>query len=803
MQTLTKPPINWEAYKNIPKEMLAYPSWVIWRSELKIKPDGTPELNADGSFKMVKPLYNPNNLRHASHSNPSHWSDANFALQQLYSHQDKFEGLGFVFSDNDPYCGIDIDKIQQGNSQFKKEAYEKFNTYCEWSPSASGLHLITKGKFPFKGVKKHGVEMYCRNRYFTMTGNIFEIRPINENIKELEWLYQQLDGSYVPDSLNIVDDPEIESDQNILTAIYNSNYRERFGYLWNGNFPQYFEYIENTYKIPVGDKSQSAADLAFINIIAKYTRNKAQAWRLFLYSGLGQREKAKRTDYFHVIWSKAFDLEYLENLLPRYERPSVLGLLSEPEPVTSAQPEPESEPTGVLLRPEPEPMGTWPFPLPGGTIGELAQFILDNSISPVPEIALLGAISIFSAIVARNYEISKTGLNFFSLLLAPPGIGKNEIKRAGDALFAKLQSYNKNYPEFMGKGDYSSHQAISRYMTANPCFLWLFSDGLSKLKEIMLPKNELQEGISTFIRNAYTSSGKNSCIKGRIYSDSKKDTHDVAGPALSILIETAPVNFWQLINNEVINNGFLSRFCIVNYTGKIPYQRGIEHRIDIPDSLFNKLLDIGAKINQINDSDLGSIELNFSDDLLQYDDDLNKNLVDYRNCLLSENSVLETDLLSRTRLKLLRLAGLLAVSENHDNPVLKLEHYLWAENYIKRSDDTVLDKLRNDEVGEENTELLQLNVVIKLFKDIATYDSVKLNAYLLLEKHKINNCATFRYLHTRALRNSIFKKDKRGVKRALELVLELLMKQERIVKLTPYQSKALFGNLADVYKWIE
>ena len=61
-------------------------------------------------------------------------------------------GLGFMFS-NSPYVGIDIDHcVTDGRlSDFAKEMINTFQSYTEYSPSGTGIHIICKGTLPGAG----------------------------------------------------------------------------------------------------------------------------------------------------------------------------------------------------------------------------------------------------------------------------------------------------------------------------------------------------------------------------------------------------------------------------------------------------------------------------------------------------------------------------------------------------------------------------------------------------------------------------------------------------------------------------
>jgi len=81
----------------IPSEIKKLRQWVVW----KLEPDenGNP----------TKIPYNPGNPEFkASTTNAKTWGT--FSQAVTTAKTDCFQGIGFVFSKDDPYAGIDLDK---------------------------------------------------------------------------------------------------------------------------------------------------------------------------------------------------------------------------------------------------------------------------------------------------------------------------------------------------------------------------------------------------------------------------------------------------------------------------------------------------------------------------------------------------------------------------------------------------------------------------------------------------------------------------------------------------------------------
>ncbi len=108
------------------------------------------------------------------------WASYHEALEMQEQNPGQY-GLGFVFTRNDPFFGVDVDKCI-GPEGFNEVAESVINrlgesTYGEFSPSGTGLHFIGIGSIP-QGVKNKddhlGLEVYSQKRFFTMTFNQME-----------------------------------------------------------------------------------------------------------------------------------------------------------------------------------------------------------------------------------------------------------------------------------------------------------------------------------------------------------------------------------------------------------------------------------------------------------------------------------------------------------------------------------------------------------------------------------------------------------------------------------------------------
>jgi primase-polymerase (primpol)-like protein len=164
--------------------------WVLWRLEPR-----------PGEKKDTKVPYQVNGYR-ADSTDPSTWVTYAEAAQ----HAHRFSGIGCVTGNVDGVhlCGVDIDECCDAQTgKFTPESKEiviGLDSYSEYSPSGTGVHILMLGtlhgrkgmKLPFPGAK--AVELYDRDRYLTFTGRQLPKAPgeIVEREEAVKALYDRV-----------------------------------------------------------------------------------------------------------------------------------------------------------------------------------------------------------------------------------------------------------------------------------------------------------------------------------------------------------------------------------------------------------------------------------------------------------------------------------------------------------------------------------------------------------------------------------------------------------------------------------
>ena len=119
--------------KNIPHELKALPQWVLWRIETR---------NGD---KPTKVPYTAFNGRKAKPNDPKTWANFGVTKRTYNRNKEKYTGIGFVLTNNDPYVGWDLDDCRNSETgviePWAQEIIDRLNSYTEISPSGTGIRL--------------------------------------------------------------------------------------------------------------------------------------------------------------------------------------------------------------------------------------------------------------------------------------------------------------------------------------------------------------------------------------------------------------------------------------------------------------------------------------------------------------------------------------------------------------------------------------------------------------------------------------------------------------------------------------
>lgn len=736
-----------------PAELRALPQWMVAGS-------------GDPSSKEYKRPINPKTGKWGSPTDPKTWGTFDEAMASPYPLK------GFVFHDSDPYSVIDLDTYKAKNSTVKElhtDILGHAKTYAELSQSGLGTHIIGLGRVAEgSNNEANSLEIYSTGRFMICTGRPIGgmANPITDIQELLNYLYPLMKNKGSHGAVNWRDlgagEESSLTDEEVIARASNAENGETFDRLCSGDTSMHG-----------GDHSD--ADAALIQFLCFYTPDNNQVRRLFMLSGLADREKAHRPDY--VPRTIAAMRARLENdAIPDVDASAILARATATRKANSPK----------IAPPAPKVTQITPKTFPPGLVGEIAQYVLNAATRPVPEVALATAIATVAGVVGRNYNISNTGLNQYILLLAKTGTGKESVQSSVDRLFVEVQKSVPASERFIGPAHFSSGPALVKQFQERPCFMSVLGEFGHRLKAMTHPRaNGAEKTLMAAMLDIFAKSGWGQMLRSSVYSDKEKNTTNVHAPALTLLGETEPDGFFANLDESVIASGFLPRFMVIEYTGDRP-RRNRSAWSAPPAELVTKVADLCSTVlNMEQNSTCTTVQVDpaalklldafdeWVDDQMRGSGDINRQLW------------------NRAHLKSLRLSALIAVGVNPYQATVTPVEAQWAIDMVKKDVYSLLDRFISGDVGEGDSKL-QNDLVAVLRKFLAT-SSNRFRAY------QMKGCIPMRHLQQATAARSAFKNHRMGATRALRDTLDSLVDSGMITQVPKKQTLDWFGTGSLVY----
>lgn len=199
----------------------------------------------------------------------------------------------------------------------------------------------------------------------------------------------------------------------------------------------------------------------------------------------------------------------------------------------------------------------------GGLLENIATWVNDTAIVPVPELSLAAAIALMGGCFGKlAIGPTNAGVNvYFATLLATAG-GKGHPPKAVRALSDLCGAQGA-----VSNGDPTSYAAIERMLRKSSSTVVTMDEFGVTLQDINgRNQNSASASIRKMLLAVYDQS--NSVFDGRIYasSETKKDDGPLIGPALTVLAMTTPSTLYAGLSAASVSDGFINRFVFVTGT---------------------------------------------------------------------------------------------------------------------------------------------------------------------------------------------------------------------------------------------
>lgn len=585
--------------------------WVCWRYEDR------------GGPKPTKVPYQPGNGFKASVSTPHHWGTYDQAVAR--AERARMDGVGFVLADDDELTGIDLDHCRDENtgdlSPLAQRIADLAETYCEVTPSETGLRLIVKGKIA-SALKRDpvGVEMYGKGRYLTITGwhlpsSPKEVRPAPQTLEALREAVAAFDAEEAEKTAAVaLNSPSLAAPlssreeggspffRNVNTAALASlaawvpaifgaaaKFHPGTG-AYRVSSKSLSRNLEEDLSIaPNGIRDWGVGDMGDgrqgartpIDLVLEYGfESEPRAAAIWLCSQMG-----KDPESFGLSGDGAAGAAIAATLLARQVVEAEDGILIDQETgecihVARATPS-EDYPEEALHI--------------GGLVGEITEWIMRTSMYPCRLFAVSAALAAIGTTISRQVYtgVPRSSSALYWLTIAPTAGGKD---RPQEAIKQMLDAANLSH---LVKTSVSSSAKLGLSLLERPAQIQVI-DEVAKVLRKFVSRNASSQELS-LLDDYCTVWGKN---LGSFTPEGVTTRSDatIRQPTLTIFGATTPVAFYAQLRSAQVSGGFLNRFLVMQRHERVLENPNIQPEDEVPAGIIEGL----SKLRVWQDSGLSA-----------------------------------------------------------------------------------------------------------------------------------------------------------------------------------------------------
>ena len=455
----------------------------------------------------------------ASSTDPKTWSSYIEALECM--NINGYDGIGFVFSKDDEFCGVDLDDCIDDDGIISEKAMsivDALNSYTEISPSGKGLKIFGRCKELLKGRNREKIEAYTFGRFFTVTRDVIgDCDDLNDITSHMV----SLCGQPEPDATeNTYDQTDVSPE--LLRRASN--------------------YLAQTPAAIAGCDGDKQLFIAVSHLVIGFGLDKNSAMNLLL---------GEYNNRCEPPW-EVYDIERKVDIAmeKRQADPRYLSLAG--NSVVTVSDDDDSEAlAGVMANRKSEPLPQrFIDRLPPGPIRAMHDYILKTSSRESTGIAFSGALSWYCGLLAgKVMDESGTKTNLYAITLAPSSAGKQAPQ---DAIRSVADASGGTWVS----GKVTSDSAIGMVLKSNPNSLCLWDEvGLFFQKS----KGGVQGTITDLLLDLW--GAVNVKFKLKQYADSEKDIV-IDKPCFGFHGWSTADHFWAGLTRMHLRDGFAGRLLV-------------------------------------------------------------------------------------------------------------------------------------------------------------------------------------------------------------------------------------------------
>lgn len=769
---------NRQRWAQIPIELRRRPQWCYTYP-------GDPD-----PLRRKAPRKKGNTL--ASDTSPSDW----MSFEQACAYAEQVGGeIGYVLTEDDEFTCIDLDVKDATTHPHKPELWttqadfnrywdicQYFDSYTEMSTSGKGLHIWLFGNIG-QGCRRDGVEVYSQERFIICTGNIVLNKPIKEHQKALDLMVGDIRAAQAAryDRIELVEEQEEHSDTEIIERAINAGNAEKFNALCKCTscYMDSGVKIHGTYT-ELGYGSQSEADLALMSIFTFYSRSNEQCKRLFRMTGLGKRDKATKNDRYlndtlRTIRSRQAAQERADASAIAQAADTLLHLQQEkkaregvllhvpgtPEPALTPAP---AAAAVAAMGPQAAPVAEDGLAWPPGLAGQIAYFIYQSAPRPVKEVAIVSALGFLAGVCGKAFCIPQSGLNLYIVLIARSAVGKEAMHSGISALITAAANRQPPVMRFVDFSDFASGPALKKAVAANPSFVNVAGEWGHKLKRLAAedgrdtPMNQLRHVMT----DLFQKSGPASIVGGITYSNKDSNIASVAGVAYSMIGESTPGKFYESLTESMMEDGFMSRFLLVEYDGLRPPLNTNPVR-EPSKALGDAVADLCTHAMTMLDRQ-DTVMVSRTEEAAKMMEAFERQCDEQIN---GTNDEMWRQMWNRASLKMMRVSALMAVADNWLNPIITKTHIDWALSLIHKDIAIMTKRIESGDIGMNDDS--RERKIVKMLKEYL--DAPVASSYGIPDELRKNSIIPRKFLQIRTARQVAFNSHRAGANTALDHTL--------------------------------
>ncbi|MFD1217135.1 DUF3987 domain-containing protein [Microbulbifer celer] len=339
----------------------------------------------------------------------------------------------------------------------------------------------------------------------------------------------------------------------------------------------------------------------------------------------------------------------------------------------------------------------WPMQWPLGVAGELAKSIYCASYLPQQEVSILATLALLSGVTGRVYRTpTNATLSQYYLLVSKTGTGKDELHKHIPPLirYSKMPAADR----FIMQERFVSRQALHKRLLESPGFLAMHPEVGKRFATIASPRT--QGGPDHEFGNMLTEAYEKQFLEGITRAKAEDSFSGVEWPALSFVGDTTPGALYRALTPEMMEDGFFSRFLTMTVTTDRPQsnKEGILY-LDPPTRRAWVSL-VGQSLTLDRAQPLQPITVEYGPSTEERFDEFEEKCRQKVIAANRDDDITGAAVWNRAHIKALKVASLLAVADNCQQPKINLANTVWAIGLVQRDARTFLDRVEAGDVGD-------------------------------------------------------------------------------------------------------